>query len=238
MSLLTKVTVDYERDGARRMPVEDNKPRVLSNCMVSVKRIFDLVAGSILSFACCPVVALVVVAIRIKLGRPVIFSQKRIGLNDKAFQLYKFRTMTNACDKRGYLLPDRDRMTSLGERLRRFSLDELPQLWNVLKGDMSLVGPRPLLPEYLSRYNTQQRRRHEVKPGITGWAQINGRNALTWEEKFDLDVWYVDHQSLWLDFKILWLTLLKALKRDGISQDGHATMPEFMGSSSNEPRVN
>jgi lipopolysaccharide/colanic/teichoic acid biosynthesis glycosyltransferase len=145
--------------------------------------------------------------------------------------------MTDARDSRGMLLPDEQRLTALGLLLRSSSLDELPQLWNVLKGDMSLVGPRPLLPEYVARYNAHQRRRHEVKPGITGWAQVNGRNALTWEDKFDLDVWYVDHQSLWLDFKILWLTLLKVLKREGISQDGHATMPEFMGSSSLERRT-
>jgi sugar transferase EpsL len=197
--------------------------------MTRVKRVFDLVVGSTLLLASCPVAALVAVAIRIKLGRPIIFSHQRIGLHDKPFQFHKFRTMTNACDTRSCLLPDSDRMTSLGEKLRRFSLDELPQLWNVLKGDMSLVGPRPLLPEYVARYNTYQRRRHEVKPGITGWAQVNGRNALTWEQKFDLDVWYVDHWSLWLDIKILRLTVLKVLKRDGISQDGHATMPEFLG---------
>jgi lipopolysaccharide/colanic/teichoic acid biosynthesis glycosyltransferase len=170
--------------------------------------------------------------IRIRLGKPVLFRHIRIGQGEKAFTFLKFRTMTEDRDSCGILLPDELRLTRLGRLLRRTSIDELPQLWNILKGDMSLVGPRPLLPEYLPRYNTQQRRRHEVKPGITGWAQINGRNALTWEEKFDLDVWYVDHQSLWLDFKILWLTLLKVLKRDGISQDGHATMPEFMGSPS------
>jgi lipopolysaccharide/colanic/teichoic acid biosynthesis glycosyltransferase len=169
-------------------------------------------------------------SIRIRLGKPVLFRQIRIGRGEKAFTFLKFRTMLDARDSYGVFLPDEQRLTALGRFLRSSSLDELPQLWNVLKGDMSMVGPRPLLPEYLSRYNTQQNRRHEVKPGITGWAQINGRNALTWEEKFDLDVWYVNHQGLWLDFRILWLTLLKVLKRDGISQDGHATMPEFMGS--------
>ena len=170
------------------------------------------------------------VALRIILGRPVLFSHERIGLDGKPFQFYKFRTMTNACDERGCLLPYRARMTSLGGRLRRFSLDELPQLWNVLKGDMSLLGPRPLLPQYLPRYTPFQRRRHEMKPGITGWAQVNGRNGLTWEQKFELDVWYVDHWSFWLDLKILWLTLLKVVCGEGISQQGHSTMPEFMGS--------
>jgi lipopolysaccharide/colanic/teichoic acid biosynthesis glycosyltransferase len=172
--------------------------------------------------------------IRVQLGKPVLFRQIRIGRGEKSFTLLKFRTMTEAYTSSGMLLPDEQRLSALGLLLRSSSLDELPQLWNVLKGDMSLVGPRPLLPEYVMRYNARQRRRHEVKPGITGWAQVNGRNTLTWEQKFDLDVWYVDHQSLKLDIKILWLTLLKTLKRDGISQDGHATMPEFMGSSSHE----
>ena len=197
---------------------------------VRVKRVFDLVAGSILSLACCPVAALVAVAVRIMLGRPVIFSHERTGLHGEQFQCYKFRTMTNACDEHARLLPDGERMTRLGERLRRFSLDELPQFWNVLKGDMSLVGPRPLLPEYMPRYTPSQRRRHEVKPGITGWAQVNGRNSLTWEQKFELDVWYVDHLTLRLDFKILWMTLLKVVCGEGVSQQGHATMPKFMGS--------
>jgi lipopolysaccharide/colanic/teichoic acid biosynthesis glycosyltransferase len=159
----------------------------------------------------------------------VLFRQSRPGFREQPFTICKFRTMHDLKDSQGRLLPDGQRLSRLGTFLRRTSLDELPQLWNVLKGDMSLVGPRPLLPEYVARYNTHQRRRHEVKPGITGWAQVNGRNALTWEQKFDLDVWYVDHWSLWLDIKILWLTLLKVWQRDGISQDGHATMPEFMG---------
>jgi sugar transferase EpsL len=199
--------------------------------MARVRRIFDLVAGFVLALTCCPVVALLAVALRIILGRPVIFSHERIGLHGKPFRFYKFRTMTNACDERGCLLPDRDRMTSLGGILRRFSLDELPQLWNVLKGDMSLVGPRPLLPGYLPRYTPFQRRRHEVKPGITGWAQVNGRNSLTWEQRFELDVWYVDNWSVWLDLKILWITVVKVLRRDGISHNGSVTMPEFMGST-------
>jgi|ERR1039458_253161 lipopolysaccharide/colanic/teichoic acid biosynthesis glycosyltransferase len=157
------------------------------------------------------------------------FAQKRIGQHGRAFTIYKFRTMLNLCDSSGRSLPDDQRLMPLGRFLRKASLDELPQLWNVIRGDMSLVGPRPLLPEYVLRYNESQRRRHEVRPGITGWAQVNGRNALTWEEKFDLDVWYVDHRSFWIDIKILWLTLLKVLRRDGISQDGHATVPEFIG---------
>jgi lipopolysaccharide/colanic/teichoic acid biosynthesis glycosyltransferase len=169
--------------------------------------------------------------IRVRLGKPVLFRQIRIGRGEKSFTFLKFRTMSVACDSRGMLLPDEQRLTAFGLSLRASSLDELPQLWNVLKGDMSLVGPRPLLPEYVSRYNTHQRRRHEVKPGITGWAQVNGRNALTWEEKFDLDVWYVDHASILLDLRILCLTLLRVIRPSGISSQGHATMPEFMGVS-------
>jgi lipopolysaccharide/colanic/teichoic acid biosynthesis glycosyltransferase len=165
-----------------------------------------------------------------------LFQQIRIGFGEKPFTFLKFRTMREAYDSRGMLLPDERRMTAVGLLLRSSSLDELPQLWNVLKGDMSLVGPRPLLPEYLPRYTAFQRRRHEVKPGITGWAQVNGRNALTWEEKFDFDVWYVDHRSVWLDFKILWMTLRKVVCGDGISQKGHATMPEFLGSQSQSER--
>ena len=184
-----------------------------------------------LSLAFCPVVVLLTVLLRVTLGRLVIFSQVRIGLHGRPFQVYKFRTMNNARDGRGRLLSDRARITRLGGILRRSSLDELPQLWNVLKGEMSLVGPRPLLPEYLPLYSAFQSRRHQVNPGITGWAQVNGRNALTWERKFELDVWYVDHCSLWLDLKILWITVVRVLRRDDISQDGHVTMPEFMGST-------
>jgi sugar transferase EpsL len=200
------------------------------------KRAFDLAVGSPISLVCCPVIALLAAALRIVLGRPVLFRSERIGLHGEPFQFYKFRTMTNACDDHGRLLPDRDRMTDLGGRLRRFSLDELPQLWSVLKGDMSLVGPRPLLPEYMPRYTPFQRRRHEVKPGITGWAQVNGRNGLTWEQKFELDVWYVDHWSLWLDVRILWMTLRKVVCGEGISQEGHATMPEFIRSPAHSRR--
>ena len=163
------------------------------------------------------------------LNFPILFRQSRTGLNGKIFNIYKFRTMTNECDKDGILLPDEARLTKFGKFLRSTSLDELPSLWNVLKSDMSLVGPRPLLLEYLPLYSTQQARRHEVKPGITGWAQVNGRNAISWDEKFDLDVWYVDNQSIWLDIKILYMTIKKVILRDGISAKNNATMPPFEG---------
>lgn len=162
-------------------------------------------------------------------GAPVLFRQQRPGRHGRPFVIYKFRTMRELRDTEGRLLPDAQRLTHLGRFLRATSLDELPELFNVLKGEMSLVGPRPLLMEYLERYTPEQARRHEVKPGITGWAQVHGRNAITWEEKFKLDVWYVDHHSLGLDLKILWLTLVKVLRREGISASGHATMPEFQG---------
>ena len=168
--------------------------------------------------------------IRTRLGRPALFKQVRPGRHGKPFEMIKFRTMTQARGSDGELLPDGDRLTALGRFLRASSLDELPELWNVLKGEMSLVGPRPLLMAYLPLYSPEQARRHEVKPGITGWAQVNGRNALSWEEKFKLDVWYVDHRSLWLDFKILWLTVRKVLLKEGISAQGDATMPVFRGS--------
>ncbi|MEI7636296.1 MAG: sugar transferase [Syntrophus sp. (in: bacteria)] len=167
--------------------------------------------------------------IRIAMGRPVLFVQQRPGLHGEPFYLYKFRTMTNANDNSGAILPDKLRMTATGKILRRSSLDELPQLFNVLKGDLSFVGPRPLLMEYLPRYSPEQARRHEAKPGITGWAQVNGRNAITWGEKFKLDVWYVDHQSFRLDLKIIFMTFWKTLKREGINQPGQATMEEFRG---------
>jgi lipopolysaccharide/colanic/teichoic acid biosynthesis glycosyltransferase len=163
-----------------------------------------------------------------KLGRPLLFRPVRAGFDGRPFTCFKFRTMTNAVDASGALLPDAQRLTLYGRILRSTSLDELPQLWNVVRGDMSLVGPRPLLLEYLPRYNPHQQRRHEVKPGITGWAQVNGRNGLTWEEKFNFDVWYVDHRSVWLDGKILLMTALKIFAREGISQPGHATMHEFI----------
>jgi lipopolysaccharide/colanic/teichoic acid biosynthesis glycosyltransferase len=166
-----------------------------------------------------------------KLGNPVFFTQVRPGLRGVPFTLIKFRTMLDAYDGKGDPLPDEKRLTKFGQFLRSTSLDELPELFNVLKGDMSLVGPRPLLMEYLDRYTPEQARRHEVRPGITGWAQVNGRNALSWEEKFKLDVWYVDNWSLWLDIKILWMTVFKTLRREGISAAGEATMPPFMGTS-------
>ena len=194
-----------------------------------MKRIFDLVATFFGLLLLLPVITLTALILISKLGLPIFFKQSRPGLNGKIFNIYKFRTMTNECDKDGILLSDEARLTEFGKFLRSTSLDELPSLWNVLKSDMSLVGPRPLLLEYLPLYSTQQARRHEVKPGITGWAQVNGRNAITWGEKFDLDVWYVDNQSIWLDIKILWLTVKKVIMRDGINQVGQSTMENFKG---------
>ena len=175
------------------------------------------------------VLVLLTLIIRVLIGYPVFFQQVRPGLEGRPFKMIKFRTMTNQCDASGNLLPDAKRLTAFGRFLRSTSLDELPELWNVLKGDMSLVGPRPLLMEYLPLYSPEQARRHEVRPGITGWAQVNGRNAISWDEKFDLDVWYVDNQSIWLDIKILWLTVKKVITRDGISSNNNATMPAFTG---------
>ena len=194
-----------------------------------MKRIFDLVATFFGLLLLLPVITLTALILISKLGLPIFFKQSRPGLNGKIFNIYKFRTMTNECDKDGILLSDEVRLTEFGKFLRSTSLDELPSLWNVLKSDMSLVGPRPLLLKYLPLYSTQQVRRHEVKPGITGWAQVNGRNAITWGEKFDLDVWYVDNQSIWLDIKILWLTVKKVIMRDGINQVGQSTMENFKG---------
>ena len=195
-----------------------------------MKRFFDFtVAAVALLLLCLPLLALTLL-VRRKLGRPAFFRQVRPGLHGKPFEMVKFRSMTDARGPDGALLPDADRLTPFGRLLRSSSLDELPGLWNVLKGDMSLVGPSPLLVEYLPLYSPTQARRHEVRPGITGWAQVNGRNALGWEEKFALDVWYVDHRSLWLDLKILWLTVKKVLVRDGISAAGEATMARFTGS--------
>ena len=196
-----------------------------------MKRLFDLVVTLLLLpfiFLMCFIITLFV---KIKLGSPVIFAQPRTGLNGNIFNMIKFRTMTNKCDLDGNLLPDSIRLTQFGQLLRLTSLDELPGLWNVIKGNMSLVGPRPLLVEYLPLYNDRQLRRHEVLPGITGWAQVNGRNSISWDEKFDLDVWYVDNQSIWLDVKILWLTVKKVIMRDGINQDGQATSQYFKGSN-------
>lgn len=193
------------------------------------KRLFDLaVAATALAIA-SPMMAAVALLIRWNIGSPVLFRQRRPGLNGKPFTIYKFRTMTDARDADGNLLPDDMRLTRLGRFLRSTSLDELPEILNVLKGEMSIVGPRPLLMQYLGRYTTEQMRRHEVKPGITGYAQINGRNAIEWEEKFRLDVWYVDHCSFGLDMKIIATTALKVLRREGISQPGQATALEFMG---------
>ena len=194
------------------------------------KRAFDLAAAFTALVCASPLMALISLAIRLREGRPILFRQERIGLHEREFTLLKFRSMAPEQNAADGSLPDSARLTALGRLLRRTSLDELPQLWNVLKGDMSFVGPRPLLPEYLPRYSAFQRRRHGVKPGITGWAQVNGRNSLTWEQKFELDVWYVDHWSLALDARILWMTALQVFRREGISQRGHATMPEFMGS--------
>lgn len=195
-----------------------------------LKRLFDIVISLILLAMLSPVILVLYVVIYFKLGSPIIFKQKRPGLNEKIFTIYKFRTMTSETDQNGNLLPDSVRLTQFGKFLRALSLDELPQLLNVLKGEMSFVGPRALLIEYLPLYNPDQKRRHLVKPGITGWAQINGRNAISWEQKFKYDVWYVQHQSFWVDIKILWLTLMKVIKRSDISQDGQATMKKFKGS--------
>jgi len=194
------------------------------------KRGFDAIAAAVsLLVLAAPIVA-VAALIYAAMGRPVLFTQKRPGKGGRLFTLYKFRTMSDPLDAAGEPLPDAPRITPVGRFLRRYSLDELPQLWNVLRGDMSLVGPRPLLTEYLPLYSPEQARRHEVRPGITGWAQVNGRNAQTWEERLRLDVWYVDHLSFWLDLKILWMTLVKVARSEGVNQPGHATMPRFTGS--------
>lgn len=194
-----------------------------------LKRLFDIAASASALLLLSPVLLIVIVLVRRKLGSPVFFTQVRPGMHGKPFKMVKFRTMTDERDEQGELLPDAVRLTQFGQFLRSTSLDELPELWNVLKGDMSLVGPRPLLMEYLPLYNAEQKRRHEVRPGITGWAQINGRNAVDWPERFKLDVWYVDNRSLWLDIKVLFLTVKKVLVREGISADGEATMSKFTG---------
>lgn len=197
-----------------------------------LKRFIDMLGAAIGLLLLSPVIALLAWQIRKKLGAPVLFRQKRPGKDGKIFEMIKFRSMRDALDESGNSLPDSERLTPFGMKLRSTSLDELPGLWNVLKGDMSLVGPRPLLVEYLPLYTPEQARRHEVRPGITGWAQVNGRNALSWEEKFKLDVWYVNNQTFWLDIKILWLTVKKVLVRDGISASDHVTMPVFKGENS------
>ena len=195
------------------------------------KRFFDFAVAILAITVCAPVMICIALLICLLIGRPVLFRQKRPGLNGKPFILLKFRTMTEDRDEHGNLLPDVKRLTRPGRFLRSTSLDELPVLINVLKSDMSLVGPRPLLMKYIDRYTPEQARRHEVKPGITGWAQINGRNAITWDKKFEYDVWYVDHQSFWLNIKIIALTIWKTLKREGINQQGYATAEEF------DPRI-
>jgi len=195
------------------------------------KRLIDFTGSMVGLIILSPVLLFIICIIWVKLGSPVLFKQNRPGLNGNIFTFYKFRTMTDKRDSKGELLPDIDRITPLGNFLRKTSLDELPSLFNVLKGDMSLVGPRPLLVEYLELYSPEQARRHNVKPGITGWAQINGRNSISWEEKFDLDVWYVDNHSLLIDVKILLLTIYKVIKRDGVSQENHVTMEKFKGNN-------
>jgi len=194
-----------------------------------MKRILDLIISILGLFLLSPLIIIIILLIHFNLGRPYFFIQLRPGLGCISFKFIKFRTMNNLKDKKGNLLPDDKRLTKIGSILRKTSLDELPSLWNVLKGDMSLVGPRPLLIEYLDRYTPEQSRRHKVKPGITGWAQVNGRNTISWEEKFKLDMWYVDNHSLWLDFKILFITIWKVAKSEGVNQQDHATMKEFKG---------
>lgn len=198
-----------------------------------MKRMFDFILTATGLLILAPVILLLMVLVFFKLGSPIFFTQIRPGLHGRHFRMIKYRTMTDKRDAAGNMLPDEQRLTRFGKFLRSSSLDELPALLNVLKGDMSLVGPRPLLMQYLERYTPEQARRHEVKPGITGWAQVNGRNAITWEEKFKLDVWYVDNWSLWLDIKIIGMTVWKILKHEGINQPGQATMEEFMGSETN-----
>ncbi|MGG1635368.1 sugar transferase [Paenibacillus sp. NRS-1760] len=197
------------------------------------KRLFDIFVSSIILLIMLPIIGITAILVRIKLGTPIVYKQQRPGLNGAPFVVYKFRTMTDEKDSLGQLLPDHIRLTPFGSFLRKFSLDELLQLINVVRGDLSLVGPRPLLMEYLPLYTEEQARRHQVRPGITGWAQINGRNAISWEEKFALDVWYVENWSILLDLKILFQTFLKVVRPEGISNANHATMPMFKGSVSN-----
>jgi lipopolysaccharide/colanic/teichoic acid biosynthesis glycosyltransferase len=207
--------------------ISDNLPNYFS---LGIKLISDRLMAALLLLLFSPILLAVAIVVRIRMGSPIVFAQARPGKDSQIFTVYKFRTMTGDCDAAGNLLSDAERLIPLGKFLRKASLDELPQLWNVLIGDMSFVGPRPLLVKYLERYNADQARRHDVRPGITGWAQVNGRNALTWDEKFALDLWYVDHWSLWLDFKILLLTVKKVFKQEGISQSAEiVTMPEFLG---------
>ncbi|MBB1325787.1 sugar transferase [Pseudoalteromonas sp. SR45-1] len=199
--------------------------------LLMIKYLFDLTVSIIVFLILLPVILVVAIFIRFKLGSPILFTQDRPGLNGKVFKMMKFRSMLDAKDKHGNLLPDNERMTKFGAFLRSTSLDELPGLFNVIKGDMSLVGPRPLLVQYLPLYSSEQAKRHNVRPGITGWAQVNGRNAIGWDEKFKLDVWYVENQSFLLDIKILLLTVKKVFVREGISADGHVTIEPFKGSN-------
>ena len=194
-----------------------------------IKSLIDRLVAVIMLIFLSPFIGILAIAIRFNMGSPIIFSQPRGGKNNSTFTFYKFRTMTDERDSEGNLLPDMERLTSLGEFLRQTSLDELPQLWNVLIGDMSFVGPRPFIAVYLERYTPEQARRHSVRPGITGWAQINGRNSITWEEKFQLDLWYIDHWSLWLDLKIIAQTVNKIVSKEGVDEDQNTTMTEFMG---------
>lgn len=199
-----------------------------------LKRALDILVAAVGLVLLAPLIGAIAAAILLGMREAPFFRQMRPGRYERPFMVLKFRTMRTAKDSRGLPLPDEKRLTRLGRCLRKLSVDELPQLWNVLRGDMSLVGPRPLLMDYIPRYSPSQRRRHDVKPGITGWAQVNGRNALSWEAKFGFDVWYVDHRNFWIDIQIIWLTLLKVVRQESISQDGHATMPEFLGSPSDE----
>jgi len=203
-----------------------------------VKRLFDIVAALGASLLLLPVILIVAIAVRLALGSPILSRQTRPGGGGRPFRLLKFRTMLDAADADGKPLSDAERLTRFGRFLRSTSLDELPELWNILRGDMSLVGPRPLLMQYLDRYTPEQARRHDVRPGLTGWAQVNGRNALGWSEKFALDIWYVDNRSFWLDLKILFLTVRQVLGRSGISSEGEATMPEFMGDAADRTAGN
>jgi sugar transferase EpsL len=198
------------------------------------KRLFDLLLAALAVIMLSPLLLFTAGLVFLRFGCPVFFRQRRTGLHGHSFEIWKFRTMVDAGYPNGEFLPDELRLTRFGQFLRRSSLDELPQLFNVLQGNMSLVGPRPLLPEYLPRYNDFQKRRHEVKPGITGWAQVNGRNTLTWDQKFKLDVWYVDHWNIWLDIKILWMTVITTVRSEGINQVGRATVSEFTGSSNSD----
>jgi lipopolysaccharide/colanic/teichoic acid biosynthesis glycosyltransferase len=203
---------------------------------MEIKRFIDFVSAVIGLMVFCPLMIVIALLIRVKLGKPSLFIQTRPGLKGQPFELYKFKTMIDCRDGKGMLLHDVDRLTSFGKFLRSTSIDELLELWNVMKGDMSLVGPRPLLMQYLDRYTPEQARRHDVRPGMTGWAQVNGRNSLSWEEKFKLDVWYVDNWSLWLDIKILLMTFKKVFIREGINAEGEATMQEFLGHAMTQRR--